>query len=139
MNADELIEHLGLLPHPEGGAYRETYRHAPAEGGRGAGTAIYFLLRRGEKSRFHRVDADEIWHFYAGAPLTLLTKGPGDGSVLERTLGVNFSRGEQAQLLVPAGHYQAAESRGDFTLVGCTVTPAFEFSGFELLPEGAQP
>ena len=132
MDADALITQLGLQPHPEGGWFRETWRDVPAGGGRGAGTAIQFLLRAGERSHWHRVDATEIWHHYAGAPLELERS---DGVDVRRVvLGDRLELGEQPQVLVAPGEWQAARSLGDFTLVGCTVSPAFEFAGFELAP-----
>lgn len=138
-SAEAVIAALGLAPHPEGGHFVETYRHAPAGGGRGAMTAIYYLLRAGERSAWHRVrDADEIWHFHAGAPLRLELSR--DGSTVETlTLGADVAIGERPQHLVPAGCWQAAQSLGAWTLVGCTVAPAFEFASFELAEPGWQP
>ena len=138
MTADEVVRLLGLKPHPEGGHFRETYRHAPPQGGRGAKTAIYYLLAAGEKSRWHRVDADEIWHYHAGAALTLSISTDGRAREDHR-LGADLARGQQPQIVVPAGAWQAAESTGAWTLVGCTVAPAFVFDGFELAPEGWEP
>lgn len=144
MTADDLISALGLCPHPEGGHFRETYRHRATEGSdtiaeqRGAGTAIYFLLRAGEHSAWHRVDADEMWHFYAGAPLCLRT-WDGRGEVKENILGPAVQKGQHPQLLVPAGQFQTAHTLGEFTLTGATVTPAFLFSGFELAAPGWEP
>nr|WP_123691410.1 cupin domain-containing protein [Stella humosa] len=135
--AEAIIAALGLRPHPEGGRFVETYRHAPAEGGRGAMTAIYFLLRAGERSHWHRVDADEMWHWYAGAPLRLGIVGADGRS--DPVLGNDLAAGQRPQILVPAGAWQAAESLGAWTLVGCTVAPAFEFAGFELAPAGWEP
>lgn len=129
--ADRLIAHLGLQPHPEGGHFRETFRDANA--GRAHSTAIYFLLRRGEASRFHRVDAAEVWHFYRGAPLELKI---GRDVVI---LGPELESGQQPQAVVPPGAWQAARSLGDYTLVGCTVAPGFEFSAFEMAPDGFSP
>lgn len=129
--ADALIRALDLSPHPEGGHYKETYRHQPGDGTRGAGTAIYFLLRRGERSAWHRVDADEIWHFHAGAAVELRIFD-GTGRVTTHLLGADVLGGERPQVLVPARAWQTAMSLGEFSLVGATVTPAFEFSGFEL-------
>lgn len=137
MTADDWIALLDLEPHPEGGAFAETYREAGEP--RGHGTAIYFLLREGEASAWHRVDADEMWHFYAGAPLLLETCGPGDDALTALPLGIDAAAGERPQRLVPKGHWQRARSLGSFTLVGCTVTPAFEFAGFELPGEGFDP
>jgi len=138
MSPDEIVELLGLQPHPEGGLFRETYRHVAKDGGRGACTAIYFLLRRGERSHWHRVDAEEMWHHYAGSPLELAigTQGKKPECFV---LGPDLAAGERPQLMVPAGEWQAARSLGDWTLVGCTVSPAFEFSGFEMAPEGWEP
>jgi predicted cupin superfamily sugar epimerase len=137
--ADELVERLGLIPHPEGGFYRETYRDCPAEGGRGAQTAIYYLLREGDLSAWHRVlDAAEIWHFYAGAPLALSLSADGQ-SVETLRLGPNLAAGERPQAVVPARAWQSARSLGAWTLVGCTVAPAFQFSSFELAPKGWEP
>jgi predicted cupin superfamily sugar epimerase len=138
MKAAALIAALDLKPHPEGGHFRETFRHAPPQGGRGAMTAIYYLLQEGEVSAWHRVDADEIWHFYAGAPLAL-SLSPDGKRTETKTLGTDIAAGERPQLLVPQGQWQSARSRGTWTLVGCTVGPAFEFSGFELAPRGWSP
>lgn len=141
MTAEEVVQLLGLLPHPEGGAYRETFRAPAAEdGGRGASTAIYYLLRSGETSAWHRVDADEVWHHYAGAPLELALSAPSDSE--ERTalrLGKDLGAGERPQAVVPAGVWQSARSLGEWTLMGCTVAPAFQFSGFEMAPAGWEP
>jgi predicted cupin superfamily sugar epimerase len=137
--ADEVITALGLLPHPEGGCYRETFRDTAQPGQRGAFTAIYYLLRRGEDSAWHRIrDAAEIWHYYAGAALQLEVAQAGEGpSAL--LLGPNLERGERPQALVPAGAWQRARTLGDWTLVGCTVSPAFEFAAFEMAPAGWHP
>jgi uncharacterized protein len=135
----EIVRLLDLKSHPEGGHYRETFRdpaHAGA-GGRAASTAIYFLLAAGEVSRWHRVDAAEVWHWYAGAPLAL-TIADGQGRRALR-LGADLAAGERPQAVVPAGAWQMAESLGDWTLVGCTVAPGFEFAGFELAPPGFEP
>jgi predicted cupin superfamily sugar epimerase len=132
MTTSELIERLGLEPHPEGGWYRETWRHTPPDGSRGAGTAIYYLLEAGQRSHWHRVDATEIWHHYAGAPLRLELSDGRDLRVVE--LGDRFEAGQVPQAVVRPGEWQAASSLGAFTLVGCTVSPAFEYAGFELAP-----
>ena len=141
MTADEIIDRLGLRPHPEGGHFAETFR-APGPqqdgGGRCSGTAIYFLLKAGERSHWHKVDADEIWHHYAGAPLELSMSDDGR-SVRHLRLGTDFGIGEQPQIVVPRQVWQAARSLGAFTLVGCTVSPAFQFEGFELAPPGWSP
>ncbi|MCC7426363.1 MAG: cupin domain-containing protein [Alphaproteobacteria bacterium] len=136
--AEAVIAALGLLPHPEGGHYRETWRDAPAGGGRGAGTAIYYLLKAGERSHWHRVDAAEIWHFYAGAPLALSIAAEGAPPAYHR-LGPDIAAGERPQIIVPAGHWQSAVALGAWTLVGCTVSPAFEFAGFTLAARGWEP
>lgn len=133
MDAQDVIELLGLEPHPEGGAYRETFRDPAPEGARGQGTAIYYLLRAGEASHWHRVDASEIWHHYAGAPLAL-SVSPDGIAVEEIRLGDDLAAGERPQGIVPAHAWQSARSLGDWTLVGCTVAPAFDFAGFELAP-----
>jgi len=138
LSADEVVRLLGLAPHPEGGCYRETFRAAAPDGGRGASTAIYYLLRGGEISAWHRVDADEIWHHYAGAPLELLLSPDGRQRSAAR-LGKDLAAGERPQAVVPAGVWQSARSLGEWTLVGCTVAPAFEFAGFEMAPAGWEP
>ena len=134
MNADEVVRLLELQPHPEGGAFRETWRDPDGpDGARGHGTAIYFLMPEGVTSRWHRVDAVEIWHHYAGSPLELLI-GETD-PVADQTirLGPDLGRGERPQGIVPAHAWQAARSLGPWTLVGCTVCPAFRFEGFEMV------
>lgn len=138
ISASDVIVRLNLQPHPEGGHFRETWRAKAKSGERAAGTAIYYLLAAGEKSHWHRVDADEIWHFYAGDPLTLMVTA-GGGEAVAHVLGSDLVGGEVPQAVVPAGHWQAAESNGAWTLVGCTLAPAFEFSGFEMAPPGFQP
>ena len=136
--AVELIDGLGLRPHPEGGWYAETWR-APAAGGeRAASTAIHFLLRAGERSHWHRVDADEIWLHHDGGPLRL-SIADGDGRVARFLLGRELSAGERAQVVVPAGSWQSAEPLGEWVLVSCVVAPAFDFDGFELAPDGWEP
>jgi predicted cupin superfamily sugar epimerase len=137
MDAGEVIERLGLVPHPEGGWYRETWRDLPADGGRGAGSAIYFLLDGHEHSHWHRVDAAEAWHHYAGAPVELAIVEGDDHLVL--TLGPDLAAGQEPQGVVPARAWQAARPVGGWALVGCTVSPAFDFSGFELAPDGWAP
>lgn len=134
MDAAGLITGLDLAPHPEGGWYRETWQ-GPDIGGRASGTAILFLLAAGERSHWHRVDADEIWLFHAGAPLVLRLSGDGTASRAV-ILGQDVAAGQTVQAVVPAGWWQAAESAGDWTLVSCTVSPGFRFDGFELAPPG---
>ncbi len=136
-SADEVVRLLGLAPHPEGGFYRETFRDAAA-GGRGASTAIYYLLREGDESAWHRVDAAEVWHHYAGAPLEISLSADGRERTVLR-LGTDLAAGERPQVVVPAGVWQAARPVGGWTLAGCTVAPAFEFAGFEMAPSGWQP
>ena len=133
----DIIQTLGLRPHPEGGHYIETWRHDGGDA-RGAGTAIYFLLQAGERSHWHRVDAAEVWHFYAGAALELETCIEGEAT-RRRILGLDLDAGQRPQLIVQPHEWQAARSLGDWTLVGCTVSPAFEFNHFELAPEGWHP
>jgi len=133
MTADEIIARLGLQKHPEGGWYKETWR---ADGtGRPSGTAITFLLKSAENSHWHRVDAVEIWHFYAGAPLELRMSANDKGPATKQVLGPDLTS-QSPQIIVPKDHWQAARSLGAWTLVGCTVSPGFEFAGFELAPEG---
>jgi predicted cupin superfamily sugar epimerase len=139
MDAAAVIERLGLQPHPEGGHFRETWRHDPGDGSRGAGTAIYFLLSAGERSHWHRVDADEIWLFHAGAPLALELAPPEGGEPTTVLLGADLVADQEPQRRVPPGWWQAASTLSDWTLVSCTVSPAFEFSAFELAPPGWSP
>ncbi len=136
-SAAEIIASLGLARHPEGGWYAETWRAAPGTGGRGSGTAIYFLLCEGEVSAWHRVDATEIWHHYGGAPIELVISADGVGREVI-ALGP-MSPTARPQAIVPPGAWQMARSTGAWTLVGCTVSPAFEFEGFELAPPGWEP
>ncbi len=131
---------LGMLPHPEGGHYVETWRADASPDERPAGTAIYFLLQAGERSGWHRVDAAEAWHFYAGAPLELsIASDDGRGAATHHRLGDDLVGGERPQVVVPVGAWQAARTLGDWTLVGCTVAPGFRFEGFELAPPGWEP
>jgi len=135
--ADEIIATLGMLRHPEGGWFAETFRDGDGKS-RGASTAIYYLLQKGERSHWHRVrDAAEVWHHYAGDPLLLKIS---DGlSVEEIRLGKDLASGERPQAVVPANAWQAAEPLGAYTLVGCTVAPAFEFSSFEMAAPDWEP
>lgn len=135
MTAAEIIDRLALGPHPEGGWFRETFRHQPDDGSRGAATHIYYLLQTGERSAWHRLDAVEIWHFYAGASLLLSLSGDA-GPARTVTLGANLVAGESFHAVVPASVWQSAQSKGAWSLVGCTVAPAFAFRGFELAPDG---
>jgi predicted cupin superfamily sugar epimerase len=138
LSAADIVRLLALAPHPEGGHFRETFREPAPDGERGASTAIYFLLAAGEVSRWHRVDVPEVWHFYAGAPLRLTLSS--DGSATQALiLGSDLGASERPQAVVPRFCWQMAESLGAWTLVGCTVAPAFAFAGFELAPDGWQP
>ena len=136
MTAEEIITLLDLAPHPEGGHYRQTWAAEAAPGARPAGTCIYFLLKAGEQSHWHRVDAAEIWLWHAGAPLVLSLAETAAGPARDLRLGADLIAGERPQGIVPAGFWQAARSLGDWTLVSCTVSPGFQFSGFELAAPG---
>lgn len=138
MTAAEIIATLGMQPHPEGGHYVQTFLDAEAMDGRACSTAIYYLLQRGERSHWHRVDAAEVWLWHAGATLELHLS---DDGVVTRTLslGADLLAGERPQGVVPKGVWQAAESTGEWTLVSCTVAPGFQFEGFEMAPEGWEP
>jgi len=137
-SAAEIIARLDLKPHPEGGHYRETFRDNSCDAdGRSRSTAIYFLLARGERSRWHRIDAVEVWHYYAGDALILRIAN--DGATRSITLGPDIAAGDVPQAIVPAHAWQAAESSGDWTLVGCTVAPGFDFAAFELAPKDWEP
>jgi predicted cupin superfamily sugar epimerase len=129
--ADRLIEQLGLKLHPEGGHFKETFRDGNV--GRSHSTAIYFLLKAGEQSRWHRVDAAEVWHFYRGAPLELCVGRQA------HILGPEIDEAQAPQIIVPPGAWQMARSLGEYTLVGCTVAPGFEFDHFEMAPDGFEP
>ena len=133
-----VIAALDLRPHPEGGHFRETWRDAPADGGRGAGTAILFLLQTGERSHWHRVEAAEIWLWQAGAPLALQLSAD-SRRIEQQRLGPAAGAGESLQAVVPAGVWQAAVSLGAWSLASCVVAPAFDFAGFTLAPPGWQP
>jgi len=138
MTADELAETLGMQPHPEGGRYVETWRGRD-DGGRSTATAIYFLLEAGERSHWHRVDADEIWLFHAGDPLAIDVAESASSTIARHVLGTSVARGEHPQVVVPAGAWQSASPLGSWTLVSCVVAPGFEFEGFELAPDDWTP
>ena len=139
MTARQVIDLLELQPHPEGGHYRETFRDSMVDAsGRAASTLIYFLLAAGEASHWHRVDATEIWHYYAGAPLKLLVSEDGK-TIADITLGAELAAGQRPQGVVPVNAWQSARSTGGWTLVGCTVAPGFDFAGFEMAPPVWQP
>ena len=133
LSADRLIARLGLKPHPEGGYFRETFRDSSGGEGCAHSTAIYFLLKAGEVSRWHRVDAAEVWHFYRGAPLELRI-----GQAVY-VLGPDVEEAQAPQVVVPPGAWQSARSLGEYTLVGCTVAPGFDFAHFEMAPDGFEP
>jgi predicted cupin superfamily sugar epimerase len=147
LTAADIIRLLELAPHPEGGHFRETFRDDPPASAdmrarraepRAASTAIYFLLARGERSHWHRIDATEVWHFYAGAPLALEI-AENESPITRVLLGTGLAAGERPQAVVPPRAWQAAESLGEWTLVGCTVAPGFDFAGFELAPKDWRP
>jgi predicted cupin superfamily sugar epimerase len=137
LTAADVIRLLQLQPHPEGGHFREMFRDSRQVDGRAASTAIYFLLARGECSHWHRIDAAEVWHFYAGD--ALLLRIAEDGKTRTEVLGSRISSGERPQIIVPSRAWQAAESRGAWTLCGCTVAPGFDFRGFELAAKDWSP
>ena len=138
LTAADIIARLGLKPHPEGGHYRETFRDSRCHAdGRAFSTAIYFLLARGERSHWHRIDAVEVWHYHAGAALSLQIADDEGRRVIR--LGPDLAAAEAPQAIVPPRAWQAAESTGDWTLVGCTVAPGFEFAKFEMAPKRWQP
>lgn len=135
----EVVRLLDLKPHPEGGYYRETFRDPACDAdGRARSTAIYYLLGAGDVSEWHRVDAVEVWHFHAGAPL-VITLSPDGHDAQAHHLGPALGMGQRPQVVVPAGCWQTATSLGAWTLVGCTVAPGFDFAGFEMAPPGWRP
>lgn len=129
--ADDIISKLNLSPHPEGGHYRQTWQ--ANNSGRASGTCIYFLLKAGERSEWHRVDATEIWLYHAGAPLILGIAESTAGPAYDHVLTPDLSEG-MPQIIVPEHYWQRAQSTGDYTLVSCTVSPGFTFEGFTLDP-----
>lgn len=138
LDARDIAAALDMQPHPEGGFYKEIWRDSPPGGGRGAGTAIYYLLGPGDVSHWHRVDADEGWHWYGGAPL-VLSMSPNGHDASAHHLGPDIGAGQRPFLMVPRGVWQSATSLGRWTLAGCTVCPAFDFAGFELAPPDWRP
>ncbi len=134
MSADAIIKKLGLRPHPEGGYYRQTW--IAENDGRPTGTCIYFLLKSGESSHWHRVDATEIWLYHAGAPITLSLSVTEQGPAVDHILGPDVLADQAPQIIVPENHWQAAATTGDWTLVNCTVSPGFDFTGFHLAEPG---
>ena len=138
VDATTIIRELDLQPHPEGGHFRETFRDPAAAGGRAVSTAIYYLLAAGEHSHWHRIDAAEVWHWYAGAPLVLTLSANGHDAEAQ-VLGPELAARQRPQIVVPIGVWQTAESLGAWTLVGCTVAPGFEFESFEIAPPDWRP
>lgn len=134
MTSDAIIAKLGLQPHPEGGFYRQTW--VAENDGRPTGTCIYFLLKSSEASHWHRVDATEIWLYHAGAPIVLSLSETDTGPATDHILGPDVLGDQAPQIIVPKDNWQAARTTGDWTLVSCTVSPGFEFSGFALAPPG---
>lgn len=139
LTAQDAIDMLSLEPHPEGGFFKETFRDGSAADGRAFSTAIYYLLRDGEQSRWHRVDSAEIWHWYGGGTITLSIQDVANGPVARHVLGTDLSSGARPQVVVPPNAWQSASAAGAWTLVGCTVAPGFEFERFELAPENWSP
>lgn len=139
LGAREIVRLLDLQPHPEGGWYRQTFVDEAVNGARPASTAIYYLLEAEQLSAWHRVDAIEIWHFHAGAPLSITLSPPDGKGATAHTLGVDLRAGCRPQVVVPAHWWQTAVSLGAWTLVGCTVAPGFDFAGFELAPADWRP
>lgn len=136
--AQQMIAALELEPHPEGGWYRQTW--AAASGGtRPAGTAIYYLLAASEVSHWHRIDSAEVWHFYTGAALELSIAPTDDASAVPHILGPDVGAGARPQIVVPPHHWQSARTTGAWSLVGCTVSPGFQFDQFELAASGWSP
>ena len=133
MTADQIIAHLNLAPHPEGGFFRQTW--AAENAGRPSGTCIYFLLKAGQASHWHKVDATEIWLYHAGAPLILSLAASDQGPAIDHLLTPDLTKGAP-QIIVPEQHWQAARTTGDYTLVSCTVSPGFSFDGFTLAAPG---
>lgn len=133
-----MIDALGLRPHPEGGWYREMWRADAPPGERAGGTTIFFLLEAGQASHWHKVDAEELWFWHAGAPLDL-SIAPKAGPIETVTLGGDVLAGQMPQGRVPTGWWQAARTLGGWTLVSCAVVPGFEFAGFTLAPKGWEP
>jgi predicted cupin superfamily sugar epimerase len=139
LSAEQVVQLLGLQPHPEGGFFRETFRDPAGDAGRDFSTAIYYLLRDGEVSAWHRVhDAAEVWHHYVGAPVDLTLSSDGRSTEALR-LGSDLAAGERPQAVVPADTWQTARAVGGWALVGCTVAPAFDFKSFEMAPAGWAP
>ena len=142
-NAEQLIQALDLVPHPEGGWYRETWRSAAGPGERAAATAVYYVIEPGQRSQWNRVDADEMWLWHSGDPLDLAIAASDAGPVRTLRLGARIGDGEEPQVIVPKGHWQSAtpieDGAAGYTFLSCIVAPAFEFSGYELAEPGWAP
>ena len=139
MEGPDVVAALGMRVHPEGGWYVETWRSESIGGARPTSSAILYLLAAGERSHWHRVDADEVWQASGGDALELRVWSEGDRAVTVHRLGTDIAAGSVVQAVVPAGSWQAARSLGAWSLVGCIVAPAFDFAGFELAPPGWEP
>ena len=139
LGANEIIRLLDLQPHPEGGWYRQTFQDAAVDGARPASTAIYYLLEAEQMSAWHRVDAVEVWHYHAGAPLSLTLSPPDGLGATAHVLGPDLRAGCRPQVIVPTQWWQTSVSLGAWTLVGCTVAPGFRFEGFEMAPPDWRP
>ena len=139
LSAAEVVRMLDLAPHPEGGFYRETFRDTASTGGRAVSTAIYYLLEVDQVSAWHRVDAEEVWLWHAGGLLALTLSPPDGKGAASITLGPDLRAGQRPQAVIPAHHWQTAETLGHWTLVSCVVAPGFEFSGFTLAPPDWRP
>lgn len=137
LGANEIVRLLNMAPHPEGGHYAETYR--AAGDGRAVMTANYYLLEADQVSAWHRVNAEEAWLWHAGGPLTLTLSPPDGKGAASLVLGPDLRAGQRPQALIPAHHWQTAETLGHWTLLSCVVAPGFEFSGFTLAPPGWRP
>ena len=135
----EIIRLLGMIPHPEGGHYVETFRAVPSQGERSTLTSIYYLLQADEVSAWHRIDADEVWLWHAGGALALTLSPPNGQGATAHQLGPDLRARQRPQCVVPAGHWQTAETLGAWTLVSCAVAPGFSFDGFELAPADWRP
>ena len=139
LSGNEVIRLLDLQPHPEGGWYRQTFKDTPADEDRPHSTAIYYMLQAEEMSAWHKIDAVEVWHFYAGAPMSITLSPPDGQGATVHILGPDLRSGARPQVIVPTGWWQTAVSLGAWTLVGCTVAPGFRFDGFELAPDDWRP
>ena len=139
MTAAQIIKFLQLQPHPEGGWYKQTWKSEDTLSGRASGTSIYFLLKAGEISHWHKIDSVEIWHYYDGSPLILRIATEDNNEIATKILGPNLAKSQSPQILVNKNLWQSAETTGDYTLVGCTVSPGFEFSKFTLAPKNFNP